>query len=189
MQLVSEILVQETFEKNRDYLAWSVGCASGEEPYSLAMLLDAYKSDAAREYRFRVTGTDISLPSLRRAREGIYLGWRLRDVPVTYREQYCRVLSDRYFRITEELRSRVCFSRLNLRDLKNTSMPKFNLIFCQNLLIYYARRRRLEIVSDLAECLRPGGVLILGVGELLDWHNSNMEKVRYPDTLAYRRMN
>lgn len=189
MDLVNETLLQDPPEKEHDYFAWSVGCATGEETYSLAMQLDNHIGDAAQEYCFRVIGTDISTPAVRRARKGVYLNRRLIDVPLAFQERYCRKVSDRYFRITEELRGRVCFTRLNLRDLNNTPMPKFNLIFCQNLLIYYDRKRRLEIASDLARCLRSGGVLVLGVGELLDWRNSNMEKVRYPDTLAYRRMN
>jgi len=89
----------------------------------------------------------------------------------------------------DDLRERVGFSQLNLRDLATASMKDVDLIYCQNLLIYYDRQRRVEMVDQLATFLRPGGVLVLGPGELLDWRNSNMEKVRYPDTLAYRRTN
>jgi chemotaxis methyl-accepting protein methylase len=74
-----------------------------------------------------------------------------------------------------------------VRKPENGPVSRVNLIFCQNLLIYYDRARRLEIADRLAEYLLPGGVLILGVGELLDWQHANMEKLCYPDTLAYRR--
>ena len=66
-------------------------------------------------------------------------------------------------------------------------MARMDLVFCQNLLIYFDRARRLEIVNDLCKFLRPGGMLVIGPGELLDWQHSNMEKVQYADTLAYRR--
>ncbi|MFZ0468452.1 MAG: CheR family methyltransferase, partial [Thiogranum sp.] len=176
-------------EKQRGYLAWSVGCATGEESYSLAMQIDSCMSAAAGDCYFGVTGTDISLPSLRKARKGIYLRRRLDDIPDDLQNKYCETVSSRHFQITEQLRKRVCFAQLNLRDVETAPMAKVHLIYCQNLLIYYDRGYRTEIVNKLAEFLRPGGVLILGSGELLDWRNSNMEKVRYPDTLAYRRTN
>jgi len=189
MQLIRERLVPEVLEKQRGYLAWSVGCATGEESYSLAMQIDSCMNAATGDCYFGVTGTDISLPSLRKARKGVYLSRRLRDIPDDLQNKYCETVSSRHFQITEQLRKRVCFAQLNLRDVETAPMAKVNLIYCQNLLIYYDRGCRTEIVDKLAAFLRPGGVLILGSGELLDWRNSNMEKVRYPDTLAYRRTN
>jgi len=189
MQMVTEILVPEVLDREHSYLAWSVGCATGEETYSLAMLIDACMRDRTEDCFFGVTGTDISLPSLRQARRGVYLKRRLRDISETFQEKYCQTVSDNHFQVVEGLRKRVCFTQLNLRDLKDASMAKVDLIYCQNLLIYYDRNRRAEIVDGLAEFLRPGGVMVLGAGELLDWRHSNMEKVRYPDTLAYRRTN
>ena len=189
MQMVREKLVPEVLEKEGSYLAWSVGCATGEEAYSLAMQIDSCMDREREECFFGVAGTDISLPALRHAREGVYLMRRLRDVPEAFRDKYCDTVSGNRFRIVDKLRKRVCFTQLNLRDLKDAPMAKVNLIYCQNLLIYYDRKRRAEIVDDLAQFLRPGGVLVLGAGELLDWRNSNMEKVRFPDTLAFRRTN
>ncbi|MEA3242922.1 MAG: CheR family methyltransferase [Pseudomonadota bacterium] len=91
------------------------------------------------------------------------------------------------FQIKAGLRKRVCFSQLMLQDMKNAPFANLNLIYCQNLLIYYEQQRRLQVVNQLAKFLRPGGVLILGPGELLDWKHPDMEKVRYEDMLAYRR--
>lgn len=189
MRLVREELVPEALENERGYLAWSVGCATGEETYSLAMQIDACVTPGVGDHCFGVTGTDISLPSLRQARQGIYLKRRLNDIPQELQDRYCRPASATHFRIDQQLRKRVCFAHLNLRDLETAPMARVNLIYCQNLLIYYDRDRRTAIVDGLAEFLRPGGVLILGSGELLDWRNPTMEKVRYPDTLAYRRTN
>ena len=166
---------------------WSVGCATGEEVYSLAMLVDACLSRSPNVPSFGVLGTDISLPSLRHARSGIYLNRRLAGIREVFRHLYCQQLSSSHFRIKEDLRKRVCFSQLNLRDVENAPFANQNLIYCQNLLIYYDHERRLQIVNQLANYLRPGGVLILGPGELLNWKRPDMEKVRYADTLAYRR--
>jgi len=85
------------------------------------------------------------------------------------------------------LRDKVEFFPLNLRDVAQAPFDNLNLIYCQNLLIYYDRPRRLQLVDCLAGFLCPGGVLVLGPGELLNWQHPRMEKVRFDDTLAYRR--
>jgi chemotaxis protein methyltransferase CheR/type IV pilus assembly protein PilK len=187
MRLVAERLVPEVLEHGGRYTAWSVGCATGEEAYSLAMLIEDCMADRDDAPVWHVTGMDISRPTLERAREGTYLLRRLRDVPETFQRRYCRQVSASHFQIVDDLRERVEFSHLNLRDLDSVSMREVDLIYCQNLLIYYDRQRRIEIVDRLARFLRPGGVLVLAPGELLDWKNPDMEKVRYTDTLAYRR--
>ena len=186
MRLVEEELIPAAFEYGQSFHAWSVGCATGEEAYSLAMLADDFCASRPGQGYFGVTGTDISLPSLHQAREGVYLERRLKDIPQAFRDRYCHTLEGQHFQVTEELRKRVCFSQLNLRDLETAPFAGLDLIYCQNLLIYYDRERRLQIVDQLAEFLRPGGVLVLGPGEILNWQHPNMEKVRYRDTLAYQ---
>lgn len=189
MRLVGEQLLPELCNSDKGCLAWSVGCATGEEVYSLAMQIDDCMTNVSENRFFGVTGTDISLPSLQHARNGIYLKRRLQDIPRHFQHRYCQSISDNRFQISEQLRKRVCFTQVNLRDLDRAPIAKVDLIYCQNLLIYFDRERRMEIADGLVEFLRPGGVLILGPGELLDWHHSKMEKVRYPDTLSYRRTN
>jgi len=187
MRLVEEVVLPAALEQQQGFHVWSVGCATGEEVYSLAMLVDACYSKQSGDQYFGVTGTDISLPSLHHARAGTYLNRRFRDIREAFQQEYCQKLTDSRFRINADLRKRVCFSQLNLRDVKSAPFSDLNLIYCQNLLIYYDRERRLQIVNQLAKYLRPGGVLILGPGELLEWKYPDMEKVRYEDTLAYRR--
>jgi chemotaxis protein methyltransferase CheR/type IV pilus assembly protein PilK len=188
MRLVKDKLLPDAFAQGQSFLAWSVGCSTGEETYSLAMMIDAVASGSSDKCHFGVTGTDISLPSLNHAREGIYLHRRLKDIPDDYRQAYCKTVSEKRFQVSDHLRRRVCFSQLNLRDLEAAPLRKVNLIYCQNLLIYYSRERREQIVDGLTGFLRPAGVLIVGPGELLDWRHPNMERVRYDDTLAYQRI-
>jgi len=187
MKLVEEVVIPFVFERQQSLNAWSVGCATGEESYSLAMLVNDYCSVRGNDRYFGVAGTDISLPSLRHAREGLYLVRRLRDIRPAFQDKYCQSETGSRFRIDPDLCKRVCFSQLNLRDVEKAPFANLDLVFCQNLLIYYDRERRVQLVNQLADCLRPGGVLVLGPGEILDWQHPNMERVRYPDTLAYRR--
>lgn len=187
MRLVEEEVLPVVMRRNEAFHAWSVACSTGEEAYSLAMLIDGYCSGLESRVQYSVTGTDISLPSLRQAREGRYPERRLKDVPDNYRERYCTPITQGRFGMADHLRKRVCFAQLNLRDVARAPMIDMDLVFCQNLLIYYDRERRLEIVNSLSDFLSPGGVLVLGPGELLNWQHPYMEKVRYQDTLAYRR--
>jgi chemotaxis protein methyltransferase CheR/type IV pilus assembly protein PilK len=187
MRLVEEVVLPTALQQAQHFQAWSVGCATGEEAYSLAMLADACFRERMGSECFGVTGTDISLPSLRHARSAVYLNRRCADIRQGFVDRYCRKLTASRFEIEAGLRERVCFAQLNLRDGETPPFANMNLIYCQNLLIYYDRQRRLEIVNQLAQSLRPGGVLILGPGELLDWEHPEMERVRYEDSLAYRR--
>ncbi len=187
MQLVSDV-VQKNLQRDQPFNIWSVGCATGEEVYSLAMLLDAQCDQSGVQCLFGITGTDISLPALRSARSGVYSNKRLQGISPELREKYCRAVSPREFQIDERLRKRVCFTHLNLRDVQDAPFFDLDLIYCQNLLIYMDREKRVEIANALADRLKPGGVLILGPGELLTWRNPLMEKMRCDDTLAYRRV-
>lgn len=188
MCLVEEYILPEALQRSDSFRAWSVGCATGEEVYSLAMLLDdhCYESGARRLYG--VTGTDISLQALKKARSGVYRSKHLGNIKESYREKYCKPVQSGSFEINESLRERVCFAHLNLRDVGQSPLTGLDLIYCQNLMIYFSRERRIDIANSLAERLRGGGVLVLGPGELLHWQNPCMEKMRYDDTLAYRRV-
>jgi chemotaxis protein methyltransferase CheR/type IV pilus assembly protein PilK len=168
--------------------AWSVGCATGEEAYSLAMLIDAHFAALGGRYFFGITGTDVSRPAIESARQGIYAKRRMADIPLEMRAAYCLSREDGGFQIHPELRNRVCFTQLNALQAGTAPYAKMDLVFCQNLLIYFERERREYIVDQLAGQLRPGGVLVLGPGELVGWQHPQLERVRHPDTLAYRRL-
>ena len=187
MQLIKDVVLPDAMQHGKAFRAWSVACSTGEEAYSLAMLIDDFISGLDDKIQFSVTGTDISLPSLRQARTGSYLERRLKNIPDVFRERYCTPTKQGRFGMTDHLQKRVCFAQLNLCDVASAPMDNMDLVFCQNLLIYFDRNRRLEIVDSLSEFLSPGGVLVLGPGELLNWQHPHMEKVRYQDTLAYRR--
>ena len=85
------------------------------------------------------------------------------------------------------LRERICFARLNVLDLSTAPMNDMDLIFCQNMLIYFRRWRKRQIVNRLAERLAPGGILVLGPGEVTDWQHPDLERIHFADTLAFRR--
>ena len=168
--------------------AWSVGCATGEEAYSLAMLVDTHFRGLGGRYFFGITATDISRPALDTARKGVYPRRRLADIPQDMRKDYCLELEGERFQVHPELRNRVCFTQMNALRAGAAPFAKRDLIFCQNLLSSFERERREQSATQLADQLRPGGVLVLGPGELVGWQHPQLERVRHSDTLAYRRL-
>jgi chemotaxis protein methyltransferase CheR/type IV pilus assembly protein PilK len=167
---------------------WSVGCSTGEEPYTLAMVLDHFQETDYCKYYFGITASDISLASLSTGRKGVYHSRKLRDVDAVLRSKYFNRVSDTHFEVSEELRKRICFAQLNVLEMDRVPVGKVHLIFCQNMLIYFDRERRVEILNSLVEHLLPGGVLILGAGEILGWQPPILEKIEFNDTLAFRRL-
>lgn len=166
----------------------SVGCASGEEAYTLAMLCDEQLAHTDRSYYLGVTGTDISAAVLGSARKATYHRRRLSELPPVLLERYTRALDADHIEVIPELRKRVCFMQMNVRDLAHAPIKAVDVIYCQNMLIYFDQARRREIVTALCAFLKPQGVLVLGVGEVSGWTPPGMERLAYPDTLAFRRV-
>jgi len=169
--------------------AWSVGCASGEEAYSLAMLLDQCVSNEndSTAY-FGITATDVSQSALDFARKAIYPDRRLIEIPTQVQKKYCCPLDNKHFSIAETLRKRVGFVRFNLVDMaQRPPLKGLDLIFCQNVLIYFARERRRELLGALLELLNPGGVLVLGAGEITRFSHPKASRTGNRHVLAFLR--
>lgn len=168
--------------------AWSVGCSTGEEAYTLAMVLDeaiARLPGDAKVY-FGITATDISAPALAVGRGGAYPLAKLDEVPEPWRSRYC-VAGEDAFEIAESLRKRVGFVQFNLMDVARSPLKRLDLVFCQNVLIYFSRERRLILLEALAELLKPGGLLVLGPGEAVGFSHPTLGRIGGPQTLAFRR--
>lgn len=166
---------------------WSVGCASGEEPYSLAISAAEVLRESEHPDHFGVTGTDISLNALSKARDGQYGARRLEQLDTDLCQRYFLAQDDGRFKVVPNLAARVCCARLNVLELAKAPMSGMDVIFCQNLLIYFRRWRRREILNRLAERLVPGGLLVVGVGEVAGWQHPELIPVADERVLAFTR--
>lgn len=191
----SYVLVEELVQRfmrehghKEVFNVWSVGCSTGEEPYSLAMLIEEQFRAAKWPGYFGITATDISLPTLAKARRAHYGVRKVERIDPGLREKYFERVNEKEYQVGSGLRQRICFARLNVLDLGQAPISGMHLIFCQNMLIYFRRWRKREIVGKLVERLVPGGVLIIGPGELADWQHPEMERVYLGEALAYRRL-
>ncbi len=166
---------------------WSVGCASGEEPYSLAISAAEVLRESEHPDHFGITGTDISLNALSKARDGQYGARRLEQLEADLCQRYFLAQDDGRFKVVPNLAARVCCARLNVLELAKAPMSGMDVIFCQNLLIYFRRWRRREILNRLAERLVPGGLLVVGVGEVAGWQHPELIPVADERVLAFTR--
>ena len=172
---------------SRPWEFWSVGCSSGEEPYSLAITAAEMLRGSERPEHFGVTGTDISLNALSMARDGQYGARKLEQIDTQLGQRYFVAQADGRFKVIPSLAARVCCARLNVLELAKAPMSGMDVIFCQNLLIYFRRWRRREILNRLAERLAPGGLLVVGVGEVIGWQHPDLLPVADERVLAFTR--
>ena len=167
---------------------WSLGCASGEEAYSLAMVVERALSEAGQQRRdYGIWATDISQHALDQARKGEYAARRLGGLTDAEIHQWLTQLPDGQYQVAPALHERVCFTRLNILELAQAPIRDLDIIFCQNLLIYFRRWRRRDLLNQLAKRLTPGGILVIGPGEIMDWDNPLLEPVADDRVQAYKR--
>lgn len=166
---------------------WSVGCCTGEEPYTLAILISEIIKDSAKNVPFGVTATDISLPALQIARDGIYQARKLLDLRQELVLEYFDQVKKDYFSIKDSIKRKVCFSMANIMDVEKSPIRGMDIIYCQNVLIYFRKERKHEILNCLADRLAPGGLLVIGQGEVLDWSHSKLTRISDSQTLAFVR--
>lgn len=168
---------------------WSVGCATCEEPYSLMMYIDKYMTDKNEKCYLAVTASDISHDALAVGKKALYHKNRFKNLPSEYIDNYLETVDDDHYLVVDSLRKRICFNRLNLVDIKNSSVGEMEIIICQNVLIYFKREIRISILNQLVEHLAPGGLLILGAGEITGWQHPEINIMQYDGVLAFQRKN
>jgi len=144
--------------------AWSAGCSTGEEAYTLAMVLEDFRAQR-HGFEYRILATDLSTRVLQAAARGVYRAERIEPIPAPLRSRYILRSRDRaegLVRIHPDLRSRVSFQRLNFRNHEYDVGPPLDVVFCRNVLIYFEKEFQRELLLRLIARLAPGGYLFLG---------------------------
>ena len=139
---------------------WSVGCATGEEAYSLAMVInDCFELAALNPY-YGITAFDLSVSALATARKGRYAKRKIEAGKADEFKRYTKQTTDGNYEIVSRLRERVCFTQANIINHNNLPGIKVDVIFCQNILVYFRRWLRRDILNALSDHLKPGGILV-----------------------------
>ncbi len=159
-----EISDRKEKENDRIIRAWSAGCSTGEEPYTLAVILREILEDIDL-WQVNVYGTDIDTNVLERCRKGVYSQRSVKDVPDEYLSTYFSSQGDNY-QVKPQIKEMVTFKQVNLMDKSAMiQMRRMDFIFCRNVLIYFNEESRREVAGWFYDALRPGGYVFLGHSE------------------------
>ena len=190
--LETEILPQliDARGQTRKLRIWSAACSSGEEPYSLAILIDRLLPDRDK-WDVLIHGTDIDHTALEKANTGLYGNWSFREVPQDIKDAYFTPVDEHRFELAPKIRRMVKFSRLNLVDDRYPSpenvTDRMDLVVCRNVLIYFKEETIQRIVDRFHESLVDGGWLVVGHAEPSQEIFGRFQVRNYPGTIVYRR--
>ena len=166
---------------------WSAGCSTGEEAYTLGIVLLEACRFALSGWTFEIVATDLNERSLQKAEEGAFSDYSARNVPPEFLARYFTV-HDGTYTASPHLRGAITFKRLNLLDhVRMVFMKGFDLIFCCNVLIYFGGDAKRTVIQHFYNNLQPGGHLFLGHSESLFGVNDEFTLVHFPGATAYRK--
>ncbi|CAN2043558.1 chemotaxis protein methyltransferase CheR [Candidatus Magnetomoraceae bacterium gMMP-1] len=168
---------------------WTAGCCTGEEPYSVAMVIDKLMP-VRHNWDITILASDINRRFLKKARNGIYTQWSFRNVPEKIKEKYFKK-SDNFFEISYHIKTMVEFFHHNLIDGNYPSsfnnINDMDAIFCRNVLMYFSQNLRIKVIDCLARSLVTGGYLIINPGEAPCAREAGLEPVRISGITVYKK--
>lgn len=168
---------------NGSLTTWSAACSTGEEPYSLSMLL----MEKGVLGRYDILASDLSGEALESAKRGVYNSYSTRNVPPRYLTKYFRPSLDQH-ELSPMVKQRVTFTSINLTDERQVrTVSGVDVIFCRNVLIYFDEKAKAKAVSLLFNALRPGGYLFIGMSESLHNVTRAFKPVALNNTIVYQK--
>jgi len=182
---LSQVVLPEFCETNakhgtKNFRVWSAATSSGEEPYTIALILDDYFETRVKGWTWNILCTDISTRVLAKAQEGIFSKDRLGPVRPDWLIRYFDKgvgESDGFFRVKDEIRKKLTFKSLNLLAPSYPFRETFQVVFCRNVMIYFDRETQQELVNKISPLVEPGGYLIIG-------HAESLTNVKHPFKLV-----
>lgn len=188
-QILPEIIAKHA-RTNRRIRIWSAGCATGEEPYSIAIMLHELLPDVD-SWNVLILATDISREALRKAKQGVYAAWSFRGVERRIQESYFRAVDNKQFAISDRIRRMVTFEYLNLvadpYPSMQTNTNAMDLILCRNVTIYLKPATTRQVLSNFHACLVDGGWLIPGAAEPNMTSYNEFESRTFPGAVLYQK--
>jgi chemotaxis protein methyltransferase CheR len=166
---------------------WSAGCSSGEEPYTIAMVMKEYAATSKQTVDFSILATDISSSVLEHAAVGIYSEEKTRIIPLDYKKRYLLKGKNGYekkVRVNYDLRTKIEFRKFNLLNTEYHALGKFDIIFCRNVLIYFERDVQQRLLKQFTAVLNPGGLLFLGHSESITGYSLPLKHIQ--PTIFYK---
>jgi len=183
---LEEVCEKKKKQDNNQIRIWCAGCSTGEEAYTLAIIL-MEMLEPLSDWNIKITATDIDTKVLSMAKKGEYSSRSVKDVPDEYLEQYLRITGGS-FAVKSIVKKYITFTHLNLMDTNQLkSAGLFDFVFCRNVLIYFDEASRKEVVSQFYEHLEPGGFVFLGHSESIGRISSSFTLRKMGGMIMYQK--
>lgn len=176
-------LLKHTVQQ-KDLRVWSAGCSSGQEPYTLAMIMTDFFGHEKPLWDTKVLATDISVRALETAARGVYSEEEVQDLPATWKLSYFREMDQQTVQVTNKLKEEVVFRVFNLMDAVFPFRKKFHVIFCRNVMIYFDHKTKMQLINKFYDLTEQGGYLFIGHAESI---NRDETSYRYVMPAVYRK--
>lgn len=170
--------------RDRDLRIWCAGCSSGEEPYTLAMIIDEYFGKDKYQWDSKVLATDISSKVLEEARLGVYGSHEMDTLPLKWKLNYINKLDAEKSQFNEKIRNEVIYRKFNLMEPVFPFKKKFHVIFCRNVMIYFDDNTKYELINKYYDLLETGGFLFVGHSESI---SRDETRFKYVQPAVYRK--
>lgn len=189
---VFPMLIDSRPTKDRLVHIWSAGCSTGEEPFTIAMMLKEKLEETPDDKypQVRIMATDVNRLSLSAARKGVYGEWSVRHLPKAYIDKYT-TRRNGSFEVSEELKRMIEFLPLNLNDTESWVKKRgflFDIIFCRNVLMYFSQDRARAVIDGFAKVLRKGGFLFVASTESVTRHSDLFETRKVDGSFIYEKI-
>lgn len=186
-KLLPEIVEAKNKMGFRKLRIWSAASSSGEEAYTMAMILLEKRSTLLKDWIIEIVGTDINETVIAQAKEGIYNAYSVRNIPDVYKRKYIKEDNGKFI-LSPEVKKFVTFNKLNLyEDSKMIFMKSFDFIFCANVLIYFDTASKSKVVQHFYNNLQPYGYFFVGQSESLHGVNDKFKTVHFPGGFGYKK--
>ncbi|MDR1532696.1 MAG: protein-glutamate O-methyltransferase CheR [Clostridiales bacterium] len=177
--------IAQTFSREKDLRLWCAGCSSGEEPYTLQMIIQDFFRSFDEKWNTEILATDISSSVLQKATKGAYTNESISPLPESWRKTYFEKLDDTNSVIVNSLKKEITFRKFNLMEEKFPFKRPFQVIFCRNVMIYFDNETRNTLVEKFYQATEQGGYLFIGHSESL---NHTPTAYKYVMPAVYRKV-
>lgn len=186
-KLLPELVETKNKMGFRKLRIWSAASSSGEEAYTMAMILLEKRATLLKDWIIEIVGTDINETVIAQAKEGIYNAYSVRNIPDMYKRKYLREDNGKFI-LSPDVKKFVTFNKLNLyEDSKMIFMKSFDFIFCANVLIYFDTASKSKVVQHFYNNLQPYGYFFVGQSESLHGVNDKFKTVHFPGGFGYKK--
>lgn len=186
-QILTDVLNQQRKAGQKKLRIWSAGCSTGEEPYTLGIIIHEVLRGEVPAWDVRITANDLSERVLESARRGVYNDYTLRTTPPEILGRYF-AKQDSFYEVKPEIKKLILYHQINLSDpVQVKRVERSQIIFCRNVIIYFDDDMKKKVIGAFYDNLLPGGYLIIGHSESLHNISRAFKPIHYPGAIIYKK--